>query len=43
MFPSCPLTLDYNHPRMNRWRQLFGEQRPLIGMIHLPPLPGAPG
>lgn len=28
---------------MNRWRHLFGEHRPLIGVIHLPPLPGAPG
>ena len=28
---------------MNRWRLVFGEQRPLIGVIHLPPLPGAPG
>ncbi|KKZ10992.1 MAG: phosphorybosylanthranilate isomerase [Candidatus Synechococcus spongiarum SP3] len=28
---------------MTRWRQLFGEHRPLIGVIHLPPLPGAPG
>ncbi|MCY4174538.1 MAG: BtpA/SgcQ family protein [Cyanobacteria bacterium MAG CAR3_bin_5] len=28
---------------MNRWRQLFGNRRPLIGVIHLPPLPGAPG
>ncbi|MXW12596.1 MAG: BtpA/SgcQ family protein [Synechococcus sp. SB0662_bin_45] len=26
-----------------RWRQLFGDQRPLIGVVHLPPLPGAPG
>ena len=28
---------------MNRWRQLFGKRRPLIGVIHLPPLPGSPG
>jgi len=35
--------MDLDHPRMNRWRQLFGERRPLIGVIHLPPLPGSPG
>ena len=35
--------MDSDHPRMNRWRQLFGNRRPLIGVIHLPPLPGAPG
>ena len=35
--------MDDNHHRMDRWRQLFGGLRPLIGVIHLPPLPGAPG
>lgn len=26
-----------------RLQELFGSRRPLIGMVHLPPLPGAPG
>ena len=26
-----------------RLQELFGSTRPLIGMVHLPPLPGAPG
>ncbi len=29
--------------KTSRWRQLFGKCRPLIGVIHLPPLPGTPG
>jgi len=27
----------------NRWHQVFQGKRPLIGVIHLPPLPGSPG
>ena len=35
--------MDLDHPQIGRWHQLFGQYRPLIGVIHLPPLPGAPG
>ena len=28
---------------MNRFRKIFGDTKPIIGMVHLKPLPGAPG
>ena len=30
-------------PSLSRWRQLFPNPRPLIGVVHLLPLPGSPG
>ncbi|MBI4462296.1 MAG: BtpA/SgcQ family protein [Acidobacteria bacterium] len=42
--PSAPQwKQDMDRPRLRSLEQLFGVPKPVIGMVHLWPLPGAPG